>query len=39
VQAVAYVLFLLAVGGLYFRSLGSGVGARKPNQAAAEKTN
>jgi high-affinity iron transporter len=39
VQAVAYVVFLLTVGGLYFRSLGSGVGARKPNQAAAEKTN
>jgi hypothetical protein len=38
VQAVAYVVFLLTVGGLYFRSLGSGVGARKPNQTA-EKTN
>lgn len=37
VQAVAYVLFLVTVGGLYFRSLGMGVGARKLNQPAAQK--
>ena len=39
VQAVAYVGFLLTVGGLYFRSLGSRVREKKPNQTAAEKTN
>lgn len=39
VQAVAYVLFLLTVGGIYFRSLGIGTSTKKPNQAVAQKTN
>jgi high-affinity iron transporter len=36
-QAVAYVLFLTTVGGLYFRSLGIGIGVRKTNQPSAKK--
>ena len=38
VQAVAYVVFLVTVGGLYFRSLGIG-SAKKPNHPVAQKTN
>lgn len=38
VQAAAYVVFLVTVGGLYFRSLGIG-SAKKPNQPVPQKTN
>ncbi len=37
-QAVAYVLFLITVGSLYFRSLGIGIGVRRTNQPSAKKT-
>lgn len=39
VQAVAYILFLVTVGGLYFRSLGIGINTKKPNQPATQKSN
>lgn len=38
VQAVAYVLFLITVGGLYFRSLGFGVSSKKPTGTVVGKT-
>ncbi|MDJ0796756.1 MAG: FTR1 family iron permease [Calothrix sp. MO_167.B12] len=36
IQAVAYIVFLLSVGGLYFRSLGSGVAARSSSSSTSE---
>lgn len=36
VQAVAYVVFLVTVGGIYFRSLGGGVSSRAKNKPAAQ---
>ncbi len=37
VQAVAYVVFLITVGSLYFRSLGIGISTRKTDRSSAEK--
>jgi high-affinity iron transporter len=36
VQAVAYVAFLITVGGLYFRSLGGGVSSKVTNKPTAQ---
>ncbi|MDJ0616333.1 MAG: FTR1 family iron permease [Calothrix sp. MO_192.B10] len=36
IQAVGYIVFLLSVGGLYFRSLGGGVAARSSNPSTRE---
>jgi high-affinity iron transporter len=38
VQAVAYVAFLVTVGGIYFRSLGIGANQPKPHPATDEKS-
>lgn len=37
VQAVAYVVFLITVGGIYFRSLGGGASSGAKNNPAAQK--
>jgi high-affinity iron transporter len=38
VQAVAYILFLVIVGSIYFRSLGIGVGSKEASQPSVEKS-